>query len=503
MFNKFKSAGKLTKITLIVILAGILLRFIIASYTIEGGDPCYHASAARFVGRNFHYPLYEYLGREIFAHEPLFHFFGGLFYFVFEKFGMGDFGIHMVAPLFGSLIIIFTYFICKKLLDKRKTLYAMIFVSFIPLEIYHSTTTHIDIVSAFFAILSFYLLLEKKFYLASISFGLTLLGRINGLFIAPVLAYMIFSNYRKNWIRKVAIFFIMGTLIASPWYIRNYELLHNPIWPFLNTFFNGTYHTGHDLKPDKLSQIFDFRDGYVEVHLAFFGVPDGKFANLFIFKDSLFKLALYGWAIFTIISMVPFIMSFSLKNLKDKKFQLMLFGLAPFLFFLYFYQFSYGNTSTRYMLHGVPFMAVLWAYGLENIGKMSRIAARFIPVFLIAFIVCFAAAEAVKSAVITHQWIKLDKDINWAQQNISKNSLIIVPGQCLGYRLDRNVYPAKGSGYDLIPSRDPPINEVSYIFNINNIVQGPIKDTAMQAYLPYFQKVYENNSTNVRIYKKK
>src|SRR3990167_8603833 len=151
MFNKFKSAGKLTKITLIVILAGILLRFIIASYTIEGGDPCYHASAARFVGRNFHYPLYEYLGREIFAHEPLFHFFGGLFYFVFEKFGMGDFGIHMVAPLFGSLIIIFTYFICKKLLDKRKTLYAMIFVSFIPLEIYHSTTTHIDIVSAFFA----------------------------------------------------------------------------------------------------------------------------------------------------------------------------------------------------------------------------------------------------------------------------------------------------------------------------------------------------------------
>ena len=166
IINNFNKLDKISKLTISLIVFAILLRFIIASYTIEGADPCYHASAARFIGQNFRFPVYEHLGREIFAHEPLFHIFGGIFYAIFNLFGKGDLGIHMVSAVFGSASIIITYLISRKLFDKKITLYAVIFISFLPLHTYHSTTAHIDMIATFFAVLSVYLLLTNKFYLS-------------------------------------------------------------------------------------------------------------------------------------------------------------------------------------------------------------------------------------------------------------------------------------------------------------------------------------------------
>jgi len=307
LIDKFKEQDSTTKLTVIIILFAVILRFAIASYTIEGADPCYHASVARFVGRNFRLPFLDYLGREIFAHEPLFHITGGFFYAVFNLFGKGDLGIHMVSPIFGSLTILITFLISRKLFDKKTALYAVIFTSFLPLEIYHSTTTHIDMIGAFFALLSVYFLLENKFYFSSISFGLSMLGRINSLFIAPVMAYLIFRNYKRKKFSKMLVFFAIGFLVASPWYARNYVLLHNPIWPFLNSSFGGYYMSSHDFKPDKISHLLNVQDAYIEVHLALFGVPDGKYENLFLFKSTLFKIGITLWVILTLLSLSPFL----------------------------------------------------------------------------------------------------------------------------------------------------------------------------------------------------
>lgn len=500
VINKFKEYNFVTKLTITIIIFAILLRFIIAAYTIEGGDPCYHASAARFVGRNFRFPLFEYIGREIFAHEPLFHIFGGFFYYIFNTFGQGDLGIHMVSPIFGSLSIILTFFITRKLFDNKTTLFAVIFISFLPLSIYHSTTAHIDMVGAFFALLSVYLMLKNMFYLSSISFGLSLLGRINSIFIAPVIIYLIFKKHRKRiFVIKFLLFFMLAFFIITPWYLRNYALLHNPVWPFLNSFFGGYYKTGHDFKPDKLNYILDFKDAYLEVHLALFGVPDGKYSNLFIIKTLLFKTALLFWLSFTLISLTP-LFFFNKKYFKDKKFQLLLWASIPYIFFLYFYQYNYGNTSTRYILGAIPFVAIIWALGVNKLIKLNK---KITIIFLITFIIVFSASETLKTSIISYQWKKLDNDIKWIKNNSGTNATFLVPGQCLGYRLDRPSFPAKGTGYNLKPPLDPNIGQIDYIFNIDNIVQGPIKNDVLSYYIPYFQKIYENNKTNVAIYKRK
>ncbi len=501
MSQKNSTSKKYYYLTIGIIIFGILLRFIIASYAVDGGDPCYQASAARFIGRNFRFPLYEYIGREIFAHEPLFHIFGAVFYFLFSKIGAGEWGIRMVSPLFGGLLIILTYLTARKLLDEKRALFAVIFVAFLPLSIYHSTTAHIDMVGTFFAFLSFCLLLHHRFYLASVTFGLSLLGRINSIFIVPVLLYLLYTQYHgKKFAARLFIFFAIGLAVASPWFLRNYAVLHNPVWPFLNDFFGGTYTTGHDFKPDKLAHLFNFRDAFVEVHLALFGVPDGKFANLFYIRHPLFFIALIGWLALTVLSVVPLITGLRKKDFKKDRFLIVLLGALPFIFFLYFYQFNYGNTSTRYMLTAVPFLALLWANGIMRIyQKIPQLSIIFLAVFMVSF----SASEAIKSGFISHEWKTLDADISWVQSHTARDALFLVPGQCLGYRLDRPSFPTDGTNYRLQPSRDPPLQEIDYIFDIATVGHRPIREDVMQKYLPYFEKVYENPQTKVTIYQQK
>src|SRR3989338_5167359 len=498
--KNFREHGFVSKLTIAIIIFAIILRFVIASYTIEGGDPCYHASAASFLAKNLRFPLFDYIGREIFAHEPLFHIAGAFLYNLFGIFGKGSLGISMASPLFGSGMVVLAFLISRRLFDKYTALFAVIFTSFLPLSIYHSTTAHIDMAGAFFALLSFYLLIIGRFYFSSIAFGLSLLGRINSLFMAPALACLIFKKYRKNFFGKFLVFFMIGFLVASPWYARNYTLLHNPVWPFLNSLFGGYYKSAHDFKPDKLAYMLNVQDAYIEVHLALFGVPDGKYENLFLFKNNLFRTGIVLWVVFTIISLVPLLFIFKKKCFRNKNFRLALWVALPYLFFLYFYQFNYGNTSTRYMLTAVPFLGILWAFGIKRLAKINK---ALVIAFLILFAVVFSASEAAKSAIITHQWKNLDKDFEWVEENTGKSALFIVPGQCLGYRIGRQSFPARGTGYNLVPSLEPPMGKIGYILDISNKVHSPIKKDSLAYYMPYFQKVYENNETNVVIYKRK
>ncbi|MBI2207993.1 hypothetical protein HYU50_00700, partial [Candidatus Woesearchaeota archaeon] len=76
------------KITILVLVIGILLRFLLASMSHVSGDACWHLSIARFVGENYQIPLFEDLGRDsVFSRPPLFHIIAAVFYNIFGVFG--------------------------------------------------------------------------------------------------------------------------------------------------------------------------------------------------------------------------------------------------------------------------------------------------------------------------------------------------------------------------------------------------------------------------------
>src|SRR3989338_5725068 len=125
---------KYAKLSIIVIALAIVFRVIFTLFSAISGDACWHFSAAKFIANEKEFPLFAQIGRdEPFWAPPLFHIITSIFYLL-----LGEVGLKIVSPLFGSLALIFSYLIFRKFLSDRASFYAMLFLSFIPIFIDYS-----------------------------------------------------------------------------------------------------------------------------------------------------------------------------------------------------------------------------------------------------------------------------------------------------------------------------------------------------------------------------
>ena len=162
LVSKFNKLGKYEKYALIVIIIAIIIRFSLISTYAVSGDACWIFSASKFIAENYKIPFLEGVGRdEPFWPPPLFHFIAAIFFFIF-----GEIGLKLVSPLFGSLTLILVYFLFRKMLNEKQAFYAIFFLSFIPLYIDYNVLGYVESVLTFMFVLSIYLALNKKFFLA-------------------------------------------------------------------------------------------------------------------------------------------------------------------------------------------------------------------------------------------------------------------------------------------------------------------------------------------------
>src|SRR3989338_5933952 len=228
-----------------IVIIGIILRFAIAFFVMPSGDSCWHLNIGRYIAQHGEIPLFEQLGRDIFARPPLFHIIASIFYTLFSPFGeiTADKAMNFVSPFFGSLTLVFLFFITRELLTKRQTFFAMFFASFFPLHLYFSTISHIESTLTFFVVLSFFLLIRGRFYLSAVSAGLAFLAKENGPFLLPIILFYLWQ--RRDSIKNFAVrsvkYVFVALIVASPWYLRNSMFLGNPIWPMLRFLFPTSY----------------------------------------------------------------------------------------------------------------------------------------------------------------------------------------------------------------------------------------------------------------------
>ena len=103
MKNRIKNLDKYTKLAIIVIIIGTLIRFSLASMHHISGDACWQASNAIYMAENNKFPLFEFFGRdEPFWAPPFFHVVTAVIYKIFMNFdkSVADFAIKMISPLF-------------------------------------------------------------------------------------------------------------------------------------------------------------------------------------------------------------------------------------------------------------------------------------------------------------------------------------------------------------------------------------------------------------------
>lgn len=484
-----------------------LARVAIALITKEGGDPAWHLNVARFVGENFKLPLFEFLGREIFSKPPLFHILGGIFYNLFSIFGenFSEIGIKLISPLAGTGVLIFTYLITKEFTNERTAFFSVLFMAFLPISTYLSVTGHTEMLAAFFFVGTVYFLIKNKIYISGIFLGLSLLSKEFAIMLIPLIAFYYFTkrkDKKEKALKKFLIVLVIGIAIAAPWYIRNWILLGNPVWPFFMSLFNSKYIYPFGLKPELTPAMRheQFSSGYpLQIfYLESFGVPAGRIDNLNLLN--LPSIFLWIWFASTIIFLLPIIWSFRNK-IKSKSF--LYVWVLLYIFILVVTCLMNGATTPRYFIYALPAIAILWGVGVEKMmSKYEKIV--LIIILLISF--GFLCGEVIKAKTGNNIWNEYEKDFNWIIDNTPKDSVIMAGGQAMSYRLHRQaIYlPEKEM---MSPSFIPEWNEFDYIF-INQKFKPDVRVRLDEELVEKirnndeFEIAYSNKDTETEVYKK-
>ncbi len=495
-----------------ILIIGILLRFAIAFFIAHpAGDSCWHLSVSRFIAENYQLPFDENLDRTgIFWPAPLFHIISAFFYTLFSVFGASaaEFGLKMVSPLAGAGILILVYMVINKRIGPKIAFFAAVFAAFLPINVYFSTIAYMEALLAFFAMLSFYFALERRYLFSGISAGLAMLTKFNGLFVIPVILFVIYLDYAynkklignkkktffrilsdKSFLKSCSLFFFSAIIIGGIWFVRNYILFGNPFWPFLQNVFGGPAEAA--LAGGSVATLFSFNH-ITTAYLGFFGVPDGKLSNLFVMQGSLFNAAVFIWLVGTVVFCIPFL--FGMKSLFRKDF----FSrslLALFVFFLIctlMYTVNVGTIPVRFMLPALVVFCVVWAAGIERMYLLFRrqlAFSVFVSILLAVVLVGFSSGEIVKAKVAADKWNFYNADFSWIKENTGKDARIYTSFACMKYNTDRSgfVYAAQ-----TVPEPD------SYVFV--NPVESPVP-AGFKIESSVFNEVYHNKYTGTKIYK--
>src|SRR3989338_54920 len=435
--NKLRSLDRYTKFAIIIILIGIIMRFVLALPYHVAGDGCWHISNARFIANNYKIPLYEPLGRDQpFWSPPLFHIVSAVFYRAFGLFGIGaaDFGIKLVSPLFSSLALIFSYLILKNLFDKKAAFYGTLFATFLPISIDYGVFSYADSMLTFFILASVYYALKNKILISALSLSLAILTKYTGLVIIPVIIYIIFIKSSKSFLRKSAVMLAITAAVSSLWYIRNWAYLKNPVYPVLNSLFNGievgTTYSGFDF-----SRLFSI-NSIIFPFLEFFGVPDGNPSNIFFYNVPFLSAILAIWLISILLFILPIF--FGLRINKETR-NIAIVWMLGFLLAGVLHILNVGWSIGRRLLPITIILAFFWGNGIKNITKKTG---HGIIIFSILALIIggFVAVEIAKVNLAADSWGLYQDDFSWVKQNTEKDAVFMAGGQCLSYNINKFSY---------------------------------------------------------------
>ncbi|MBD3261578.1 MAG: hypothetical protein GF334_07850 [Candidatus Altiarchaeales archaeon] len=223
------------RVFLVFVLA-VFLRVLLWQLVPVTTDAAEHLVKAEYVAENHRIPIFEYVtGNDPWWYPPLYHIIAAA---VYSLTGV----LTVTSPLAGVLSLVAFYFFLSEFYPNH--LNAFILLCFLPFHAYMSGLAYVTIMLFLWGLLAFYFhkkhektALRRYFVLSVVFSGAAALTHYHGL-IAAIIISSVYVLRRHP--KKALVFFIGTLLIASPWYIRNYRVFGNPVWPL---FFEGKY--GH------------------------------------------------------------------------------------------------------------------------------------------------------------------------------------------------------------------------------------------------------------------
>jgi hypothetical protein len=254
----------------------------------------------------------------------------------------------------------------------------LIFLS-TPVIVRLSTTAYIDLGMVFFATASILAFVRwrdgtykdtKWLALSAVCMGLAAGSKYNALIAWFFLNLMMVFCYSRDTgkgltaLKSGAAFFVIALLIVSPWFIKNYILTANPVYPLFDSFFKAIHHAGDGsggfavtAKSNWTANIFQRRNiVYGE------GFWETIFIPIRIFFQGKDGSAQYFDGVLSpiLIIMLPF--AFLNRELNRDKMFFLLFSV-----FFFFMAYFLTVVRIRYILPVIPFLAILSVVGIKNV----------------------------------------------------------------------------------------------------------------------------------------
>ena len=244
--------------------------------------------------------------------------------------------------IFGSLCILLTYLIGKRIFDEKIGMLAAFFLAISPTFFFFSGIMLTETASTFFALLALYFLIDGKHFFSGISFGLAFMARFLQLFAfaAAVLA-LIYNKQNAKTFQKT---FLGFAAAVFPYLALSQILYQNPFFPFFQQVFL-TANSGW-LNHEQISYYF-----------------------IELFKEN-----------FIYILFIPGIFL----SFKKAAGRLVIFPLALLLFFFN----AIKQKEMRFLIILLPYMYLLASYVLIHFAELKK----FMPV-LICSLLFFSAIK--------------------------------------------------------------------------------------------------------------
>jgi hypothetical protein len=162
--------------------------------------------------------------------------------------------IHLTFA-FGTGLLVYQYL--RNRLNKNWGLLGFLIFFSTPVVILLSTTAYVDLGMTFFttaSVLAFVRWRDENYkdakwlVLSAVSMGLAAGSKYNALIAWFFLNLMLIFYYVRDTRREIpalkygVVFFLIALTVVSPWYIRNYMLTANPLYPLFDGFFKALHH---------------------------------------------------------------------------------------------------------------------------------------------------------------------------------------------------------------------------------------------------------------------
>ncbi len=232
-----------------------------------------------------------------------------------------------------------------------------------------STTAYVDLALTFFTTASLIAFVKwrddgykdaKWLIISGACMGLAAGSKYNALIACVFLNLMITFHYSRDTRKELPalkyglIFFVVTLIIASPWYIKNYLLTSNPLYPMFDKIFNPAHHAGGQSGGIGLFQKREMM--YGETLWEILLIPIRMFFQGKDNSDQYF----YGALNPILIVMLPF----AFFNKEISRDRILFFSFS--LFFLIIPLFLIAP-SVRYILPVIPFLAILTVAGIKGV----------------------------------------------------------------------------------------------------------------------------------------